>query len=914
MALAVGSRLGPYEVTAPLGAGGMGQVYRAKDSRLGREVALKILSDLVSGDPERIARFEREARTLASLNHPNIGSIYGVEDSDGVHALVLELVEGPTLADRIAQGPMPLDEALAAARQIADALESAHDLGIVHRDLKPANIKLRPDGTVKVLDFGLAKAIAAAQGSGSESRGHTGSAGLSHSPTITGPIGMTGVGVLLGTAAYMPPEQARGKPVDKRADVWAFGCVLFEMLTAKRCFDGEDTSLTLAEVIKSEPDWSALPTATPPAVRSTIKQCLQKDPKQRVRDIGDVRLALEGAFSPPAAYQHDRPSPIGGVSRRVAAALGLGIAIGALGVAAMTWVRRPAPPAVPLNRFSVAMPTGTNFRDNVSFPIALTRDGRRLVVNVSGGDADRVMVRSMDQVQLQPVHGLEGVVGSIILSPDGEWVAFNDSKGSLKRMRLAGGPPATIAETGIQAGGWQGASWGSAGTIVFSTSANRTLMEVPESGGTPKPRTKAGEADYHQHPHFLPDGRSLLFVVRRSGRPGQIAYLPAGATDHVVLLEGTDPRYVSSGHLLFTREAAVWAVGFDADAGRTIGDPAPVLEGVSITGSSVARAAVSADGTLAYVAGRSGAFRTVVRFDRQGHEEALPGLSPNSYGVIRVSPDGTRLAFDAGGTQSDVWTYDFARGATVRVTTDGSIDRSPLWIPDGSRLIFSSDRDGQSNLYVQNADGTGAAERLLPAESSLAGVQPEGISRDGKMLFISFTRGPGVLRPDLGVVDIEGERRLRELVAMPSIETAAALSPDGRWLAYQSDFSGIAEVYVERFPELGDRQKISTSGGTMPRWAADSTELFYQSMGGRRVHAVSISGGPKLRAGTPVLLFEGPFVPAGPTVRGFDVTPDGRFILIRSETTDPNSAAAVVVVQNWIEELKRLVPLAGQPK
>jgi hypothetical protein len=389
MALSVGDRFGPYEVVGALGAGGMGQVYRARDSRLGREVALKILSDLVARDPERIARFEREARTLASLSHPNIAGIHGLEDSGGVQALVLELVEGPTLADRLVPGPMAVDEALAVARQIADALEAAHDVGIIHRDLKPANIKLRPDGTVKVLDFGLAKAIAAAHDGGPDARGRA-AANLSHSPTITGPIGMTGVGVLLGTAAYMPPEQARGKPVDKRADIWAFGCVLFEMLTGKRCFDGEDTSLTLAEVIKSDPDWSALPAATPPAVQSTLRQCLQKDPKRRARDIGDVRLALDGGFGAPVAHPHDRRSFIGSPRARVGVVGGAGIVLGAIVTAALMWRPQPEPPArPPVDRFAITLPAGTDFREPVTFPIALTRDGRRLVMNVVSGSTDR---------------------------------------------------------------------------------------------------------------------------------------------------------------------------------------------------------------------------------------------------------------------------------------------------------------------------------------------------------------------------------------------------------------------------------------------------------------------------------------------------------------------------------------------
>ena len=599
MALSVGDRFGPYEVVGALGAGGMGQVYRAHDSRLGRDVALKILSDLVARDPERIARFEREARALASLSHPNIAGIHGLEDSGGVQALVLELVEGPTLADRLVHGPMPVDEALAVARQIADALEAAHDVGIIHRDLKPANIKLRPDGTVKVLDFGLAKAIAAAHDGRSDGPGRIGSAGISHSPTITGPIGVTGVGVLLGTAAYMPPEQARGKPVDKRADIWAFGCVLFEMLTGKRCFDRRSVSLILAEVIKSEPDWKALPAAVSPAVRSTLKQCLQKDPKTRARDIGDVRLALDGAFSSPATHVHDRPSLIRRPWARIAVTGVVGIALGAIGAAVTMWGPRPGPVTTPpVNRFTITLPAGSRFRENLLSPITLTSNGRRLLMNVSTGGTDRVVMRAIDQVEPQLVQGLEGSVGSIFLSADGEWVAYNDAKGSLKRMRLAGGPPATITETGIVTGGWQGATWESGGSIVFSTSANPTLMEVPEVGGEPKPQTKVGEDEAHSLPHFLPDGRSLLFVVRRRGQNQGIAYfLP-------------EPRITSCSWMVQTRGMSRVGTCYSPVSKRSgpfistwkqvgrAGDAAPVLEGASVLGG-VARASVSADGTLA---------------------------------------------------------------------------------------------------------------------------------------------------------------------------------------------------------------------------------------------------------------------------------------------------------------------------
>jgi serine/threonine-protein kinase len=914
MSLTAGTRLGPYEVVAPLGAGGMGEVYRARDTRLGRDVAIKILPALVAADPERKARFEREARTLASLNHPNIAGIHGVEDGQGLPALVLELVEGPTLADRIAQGPMPVDDALAAARQIADALEAAHVVGIIHRDLKPANIKLRPDGAVKVLDFGLAKAIVAARDGSADTSGRLG-ADLSHSPTITGPIGMTGVGVLLGTAAYMPPEQARGKPVDRRADIWAFGCVLYEMLAGKRCFDGEDTSLTLAEVIKSEPDWSALPATTPAAVRSTLKYCLQKDPRRRFHDIADVRLALEGAFAPAAASATPLPTTRGWALPTVAAAAGL--IAGATAAIAVMWRPPPAPGAAPaVTRFTVTMPSGTNFRQNVAVPIALAADGRRLLLNVSTAGGDRVLVRSMDQMQPQPVQGLEGTVGSVFLSPDGEWIGFNDSRGFLKRMRLSGGPAATVTEigTGPGGGGFGGATWGTGQTIVFATAANRALMTVPEGGGSAKPLTTPDESEAHNQPHFLPDGRSLLLTVRKPGGFSEIAYLAAGAATPVALLQGTDPRYLSTGHLLFVREAAVWAVGFDPASGRTVGDPSPVLEGVNITGGGIGRFTVSANGTLAFLAGNgTGGLRTIVRGDRDGTEEALAGLAPGNFGTIRISPDGTRLAYDVG-RPSDVWVYEFARGTTTRITTTDAVDSSPVWTVDGSRLVYSSSRDGRSELYVRNADGTGAAERVMSGDSPAPRLDADAWTPGGEQLLVTLGRGGNA---DIGTIGFNADRQFREVLTSPSsVEASPAISPDGRWLAYHSNLSGTFEVYVERFPELGQRQRISTSGGSAARWSPSSRELFFQSADGRRIFTVPVTLGAKLGVGTAKMLFEGPYVPSGPGVRGFEVMPDGRFLLLKAAAPVPesNSPATVTIVQNWTEELKRLVPGAGRPQ
>jgi serine/threonine-protein kinase len=586
-----------------------------------------------------------------------------------------------------------------------------------------------------------------------------------------------------------------------------------------------------------------------------------------------------------------------------------GILIGALGAAALRLGRVEPAPARPVTRFAVPLPEGGRFRDNVSYPLILTRDGRRLVMNVSVGGIDRVMVRTMDQIHPQAVQGLEGTIGSIFLSPDGEWIGYNDSKGLLRKMRISGGPPSTIAETGITSGGWQGATWGTAGTIVFSTVPNRALMEVAEAGGLPKPRTTAAEGESHERPHFLPDGRALLFVVRSAERP-RIAYLADGASDYTPLLEGADPRYLPSGHLLFTREDSVWAVAFDAVSGRIAGDPVPVLEGVRTEANGVAKMSVSAEGTLAYVPGAAVGLRTIVRVDRQGREQPLPGLAPDRYQAIRISPDGTKMAFVAG-RPPDVWTYDLSRGTATRVTTGDAPESMPVWSPDGTRLIFTTVRNGESALYSQNADGTGQAEQFFQAAAAAGPppvLQTEGWSRDGRTVVVQVDRG-GTF--DIAMINLAPELRFAELVATPAIQGGAAISPDGRWLAYLSNVSGVFEVYVERFPELGDRQRISTNGGFSPRWSADGRELFFQSIDGRQIMSVAIAGGQKLAAGVPAVVFEGEYVPTAATVRPFEVGADGQFFLLKVASAASNKMPTIQVVQSWGEELKRLVPPPG---
>ena len=849
-------RIGRYDITSLLGEGGMGQVWQATDTKLNRQVALKILPDAFADDPDRLARFQREAQVLASLNHPNIGGIHGLEESDGVKALVLELVEGPTLADRIAKGPIPLDEALPIAKQIAEALEAAHEQGVIHRDLKPANIKVREDGTVKVLDFGLAKALAP------EPEGDP-----SQSPTLT--AAATQMGVIMGTAAYMSPEQARGKLVDKRADIWAFGAVLYAMLTGLRPFAGETSSETLADVMKSEPVWGRLPAALPSGLSTLIRGCLQKDPRQRVRDIGDARLTMEGPFESTATLPTP-PSVFRSLGWRQAMPWVAAVAVGALVASVAVWYvvgpRDRVPSAT--NRFAVNLPPSVRFRSDTLIPVAISRDGRQLVFNGQAAGGSQIYRRSLGELNPVPVRGGKGDLGSLLLSPDGEWVAFNDdSDGTFKRVRVTGGPPATIHETG--GFGFRGASWGRGGTIVFATDTSPSLMQVPEVGGEPEALTSPTEGEEHSHPHFLPDGHALLFTVRPSGEADQVAVLDieSGATQ--ILLPGSGPQFAASGHLLFAREGAVWAVAFDADRMEVLGDAVPVLEqvrfGQGIAG--FAQLSVSDDGTLVYVTDRGQGEMSLVWVDRTGRKEPIAGIRPDTYTQVRVSPDGTRLA-TAG--LADIWIYNVGRQTFTPLTTDpGLTDRqpmgrpdewAPLWTVDSERVVFESNRGGRPEVFSAAADGSGRAERLLTGDASATCLFPDGRSPDGSTLLLTECSGRA---SGMGIVALDKSGAATVLIDTAAGDAGPTVSPDGRWVAYHSNLSGRWEVYVQRFPDLGARDQISVSGGRFPRWSSDGTELFYVSPDGQELLAVPVDSEAIGPWGAPERLFEGLSLPVG---------------------------------------------------
>ncbi|HVH29547.1 MAG TPA: protein kinase [Vicinamibacterales bacterium] len=900
MPLSVGTRLGPYEILSALGAGGMGEVYRARDTKLDRAVAIKILPEAFAADTERIARFQREAKTLASLNHLNIAHIHGLEESSGVRALVMELVEGEDLAERIARGAIPVAEALPIAKQMADALEAAHEQGIIHRDLKPANIKVRPDGTVKVLDFGLAKAM--------EPTG-VASPSVSQSPTITTPA-MTQAGMVLGTAAYMSPEQARGKAVDTRADIWAFGCVLYEMLTGQRAFDGEGVSETLARVIEREPDWARLPATTlSPALRTYIMRCLQKDPRQRVQAIGDVRLALEGAFetavpqtAAPAVAAHRRRAALVGAAAIVASAAIIGT---------LLWftARRaePVPPRVSRLQLTpagaAALSIGWNDRD-----LAITPDGSRLIY--VGNQGTQIFVRALDA--LAPVAVFTGTPRGLFVFPDGQWIGFVDGLSVLKKVAVAGGPAVTLAT--IDTAGSSGATWGPDDTIIVATNAVDTGLQRVSAAGGPltvltRPDRAQGEAD-HFWPEMLPGGRGVLFTITSlTGGldAAQVAVLDLQTGARRILVRGgSHAHYVSSGHLVYASAGTLRAVPFDLARLETRGTPVTLVPDVVTTIKGGVNAVVAGDGTLAYVLGTvEGTPRTLVWVDRQGLETPIP-TPPRPYLLPALSPDGTRVAVFANDQERDLWLWDLGRATLTRLTSAPGVDVVQVWTPDSRRLIFTSERAGVRNLFWQAADGAGVVEQLTESPHT---QYPTGVSPDRRRLI--FTDDSPTTGNDVMAIELDATRRVTPLVQSPFTERNGIISADGRWLAYEANDSGRFEIYVRPFPEVNSgRWQVSTTGGTRPIWARSGQELVYVSPTGALM-SVGVARGPSWAATTPTLVVkEGYFTNLNWWGRSYDISPDGqRFLMIKEGGAEGTAApASIIVVQHWVDELKRLVP------
>ena len=912
MALSAGTRLGPYEILSALGAGGMGEVYRARDTKIGRDVALKILPAALLDDPERVARFQREAQMLGALNHPHIAAIYGFEESAGVSALVLELVDGPTLAERIKQGAVPVAEALTIAGQIADALEAAHEKGIIHRDLKPANLALTANDQVKVLDFGLAKLQAG--GTGQAGRPGPGvaqgfSPAVSQSPTITTPAMMTGVGTILGTAAYMAPEQAKGREADRRSDVWAFGCVLFEMLSGRRAFEGEDVGDTLAAVLRAEPNWKALPRSVPAHVRRILTRCLEKNRQTRFADISTVRFLLtEGSVTgaSPASSRRALPWAVAGAFAVVASAL------------LVLWA--PWRPAAPLRVTRATITT--------SGPAALTINGTDRDIDLSpdgthvvyvGNNGTQLFVRALEA--LEPVAIASGVsLRGPFISPDGQWVGFIDNAGdTLTKVAITGGPPIPLAAIG---GVPRGATWTPDDTIIFATNNVATgLMRVSAAGGMPEVLTRPDRAqgeDDHLWPEVLAEGRAVLFTIT-----SQMGGLDAAkvavrdlrtGTQKVLLRGGSHGRYVASrlaspkqgGHLVYVAAGTLRAIPFDPNRLETKGTAVPVLQQLVTAGNGAGDFAVAADGTLVYVdvpGSLVGNARTLVWVDRTSKEEPL-AAPPRLYIQSRLSPDGTRVALASIDQENDLWIWDLRRATLTRLTLDPGEDWFPVWTPDGRRIIFSSNRSGQANLWWQAADGTGAAERLTTGSNPqlATGITPAGTA-------VVFQERTPTMGRDLLQLALDGTRRVTPLLQTKFDERSGIVSPDGRWLAYESNRSGVFEIYVRPLANVGGGQsQVSTTGGTQPLWARSGKELFYVGADGALLRVPVEASGATWNAGTPMKLLERRYY-TGPG-RTYDVSPDGqRFLMIKAPGTDASDAPpALIVVQHWDEELKRLVP------
>jgi Tol biopolymer transport system component len=873
MAIPIGTQLGSHEITAWLGKGGMGEVYRARDTRLKREVAIKILPDEFSRDADRVSRFQREAEVLASLNHPNIAHIYGVEESGSVRGIVMELVDGETLQEQLRRGPIHIDEALPMAKQIAGALEAAHEKGIIHRDLKPANIKLTTDGQIKVLDFGLAKAFQDQQ-----------AASFSNSPTV---MSASVPGVIIGTAAYMSPEQAKGKPADRASDVWAFGCVLFEMLTARAAFAGETISEIFAGVLKEEPDWALLPSNTPAPIRRLLRRCLEKDRRERLQHMGDARLEISEATS--AAVSGIEPAGKAAGSRLWIAAVVAAIFIGA----ALGWLL--APKSVPISqevRFEFTTPPTP---DPVS--LAVSPDGQQIVFVATLENRQQLWLRSLNSTSNRPLPGTERGFFPF-WSPDSRSLGFFGD-GKLKRIDIDGGLVRVLANAPNPLGG----AWNRDGTILFTPNYTGPLFRISAAGGEAVPQTHVDVKQAgHRFPHFLPDGRHFLFYVPSSEevRGVYLGQLDSGTTQR--LLDSDAPAvYASTGHLLFIREGRLIGQAFDPAKGALSGNPSPIADQLVAVGDThAAGLSASAAGPIAYRGGAGGGLqRQFVWFDRSGKEISRVGsLDDGNPLDPSVSPDGRRLAMERTvNANSDVWILDLARGLQSRFTFDMSTEADPIWSPDGKRIAFGSNRSGVFDIYLKPTAGAGAEELLLATQQNKA---PVDWSRDGR--FVLFRSPAAATGFDLWALPMEGERKPFPVVQTNFEERDGQFSPDVKWIAYQSNESGRTEILVQAFPGPGGKLQVSTNGGAQVRWRPDGKELFYIALDGQLMGVpIQFSGNPQsAEVGTPFPLFvthTGGAIQAVNTT-SYIVSPDGRQFLmdtiVNESTTSP-----VTVILNW---------------
>ncbi|MBN1569172.1 MAG: serine/threonine-protein kinase [Acidobacteria bacterium] len=876
----IGKTLAHYDIASPLGKGGMGEVYRAKDQKLGRDVAIKVLPEEFARDPERVGRFEREAKLLASLNHPNIAAIHGLEEAGGTHFLVMELIEGNTLADQLKHGAIPVEESLKLALQIAEALEAAHEKGIIHRDLKLANIKITPDGKVKVLDFGLAKAFAAEQTD----------LNLSNSPTLSNAA--TQQGVILGTAAYMSPEQARGKPVDKRADVWAFGVVLFEMLTGRHLFTGESVSDTLAAVLTKDPAWDEIPHAVSPL----LHRCLEKDPAKRCRDIGDVKLELEQILANPGglamqpAPTIDARTKLRAMFPWLAAALVLGAVI--TGIAVWRLMQAPAAEPRQVTRFECNLPESLQFGDLQERAIAISPDGSRFVYKTEKG----LYLRFMNDWNARIIPGTEGAQKPFF-SPDGQWIGFVSEAGKkLKKISINGGPPVPIAD--IESAGFL--SWGTDNAIVYAEIL-RGIRRISADGGNPQLLFESEGNNYA--PQILPDAKTAMYTNISEARYRIMLKSLESGEPKELIADGDTAQYLPTGHIVYASDDNLYAVPFDLKRLRVTGSRVLIVENCQRAGGAP-QYAVSDSGALLYMPGIVAlAPRTLVWVDRNGTENSLSAPIA-AYHNPRISPkDGTKVALEiAGGGIRHIWIWDSTRENKELLTSDDYNNTDPIWSLDGKRIVFRSIREGTMNIiFWKAADGAGETEELFSAATVLP--QPHSWSRDGKTLVLTeWSLGS----MDVSALSIEGDRAKRKLLQEKYFEGQPQISPDGKWLAYVSNQSGQYEVYIRPFPEVKKwRKPVSIGGGNSPLWSPDSRELFYRNADS--VMAVAVEDEPTFRLGKPVRLFPDTYVEwnTSTDLHPWDIHPDGkRFLLMKGSDPAPQQ---INIVLNWTEELKRRV-------
>jgi Tol biopolymer transport system component len=901
----IGKTLGHYQITSQLGKGGMGEVYQAKDQKLGRDVAIKMLPEEFAKDADRVARFQREAKLLASLNHPNIAAIHGLEESGGTNFLVLELVEGGTLADRIKAGPIPVEESLKLALQIAEALEAAHEKSVIHRDLKPANIKVTPDGKVKILDFGLAKAFA----------GEQAELNLSNSPTLSNAA--TQQGVILGTAAYMSPEQAKGKAVDKRTDIWAFGCVLYEMLAGEAAFQGEDVTEILASVVKGGVNLDLLPSNLHPRVREVITRCLQKDLKKRYPDITDVRYEIEKALADPGGVF---AQPVMAVEGRISLRTMLpwiagAVALAAIVVGVAVWYLKPTPlpEPRPVVRFDYELPEGHQFSQLLYPVFAVSPDGRRFVYSAPEG----LYLRNLDELDARLIPKTEGSPSNPFFSADGKWIGYWSSADSkLKKIALTGGPPVPLCN--VQR--ILGAGWGKDDSIVYAD-LGRGIMRISANGGNPEAIVKPEKNEVIIAPQILPDGESVLFS-RVIPQPSKVFVQSLKSGERKELISSDTARYIPTGHIVYAGENNISAGSFDPKKLKMTGEPITLIEGIWRAGGTTPQYAFSDSGTLVYMAGTTNSAasqRILVWVNRDGKEETL-GAAPNNYRGLKISPEGTKVAvhLNTSGRQ-DIWIWDLIRKNLKQLTSDAAVDNQPLWTSNGKWIVFASNREGDYQIYRRAADGAGKDELIGSVPRTQ--VAPAAWSSDEKTLVLiemkNISKG---LNTDIGALSLEGDRRHGLLLKEEFTESQPQISPNGRWMAYTSDKSGLAQINVCPFPEIdGGRWQVSENGGNSPLWSRDGRELFYRN--GDAVMVVPVNTEPTFSFETPKILFQKRYVTAsamaivgGWTGRDsypWDIGRDGRFLMIKEvepATATGESPRKINIVLNWFEELKQRVP------